>query len=161
MTSRKDQWQYWAHKDEPYSFVTVKDFVEAFQSFHVGQQLGDELANPFDKTKSNPIALTTKKYGVNRKELLRACAGREFLLMKRNSFVYIFKATQVSNIQAIMLFTTYQKYTKLVKNFVYALMKMLNWSVSCILFLGSLCMSCSSFSAYLFSYHDSNIISTN
>ncbi|KAF1858637.1 hypothetical protein Lal_00044670 [Lupinus albus] len=95
VTSRKDQWQYWARKDEPYSFVTVKDFVEAFQSSRVGQQLGDELANPFDKTKSHPIALTTKKYGVCRKELLRACAGREFLLMKRNSFVYIFKVTNL------------------------------------------------------------------
>ncbi|KAK7320707.1 hypothetical protein VNO77_30426 [Canavalia gladiata] len=96
VTSREDQWQYWARKDEPHSFVTVKDFVEAFRSFHVGQQLGDELANPFDKSKGHPNALTTKKYGVNRKELLRACASREYLLMKRNSFVYIFKATQLT-----------------------------------------------------------------
>ncbi|XP_061356268.1 pleiotropic drug resistance protein 1-like isoform X2 [Gastrolobium bilobum] len=95
VTSRKDQWQYWAHKDEPYSFVTVKDFAEAFQLFHIGQKLGDELANPFDKSRCHPNALTTKKYGVNRHELLRACASREFLLMKRNSFVYIFKATQL------------------------------------------------------------------
>ncbi|KAK7320706.1 hypothetical protein VNO77_30425 [Canavalia gladiata] len=95
VTSKKDQWQYWARKDEPYSFVTVKDFAEAFQLFHIGQKLGDELANPFDKSKCHPNALTTKKYGVNRKELLRACASREFLLMKRNSFVYVFKATQL------------------------------------------------------------------
>ena len=102
MTSRKDQWQYWAHKEEPYSFVSVKNFAEAFQSFHIGQQLGDELANPFDKSKCHPYALTTKNYGVKKKELLKACASREFLLMKRNSFVYIFKATQVSIIQALM-----------------------------------------------------------
>ncbi|KAJ1438246.1 P-loop containing nucleoside triphosphate hydrolase [Sesbania bispinosa] len=93
VTSRKDQWQYWARKDEPYSFVTVKDFAQAFQSFHVGHQLGEELANPFDKSKCHPNALTTKKYGINKKELLKACASREFLLMKRNSFVYIFKAS--------------------------------------------------------------------
>ncbi|KAK7384765.1 hypothetical protein VNO78_30466 [Psophocarpus tetragonolobus] len=96
VTSRKDQWQYWARRDEPYSFITVKDFAEAFQSFHIGQQLGDELVNPFDKSKCHPNALTTNKYGVNKKELLRACASREFLLMKRNSFVYIFKATQLT-----------------------------------------------------------------
>ncbi|RYR55112.1 hypothetical protein Ahy_A06g030357 isoform B [Arachis hypogaea] len=95
VTSRKDQWQYWALKDEPYNFVTVKDFAEGFQLFHIGQKLGDELANPFDKSKSHPSALTTKKYGVNKKELLKACASREFLLMKRNSFVYIFKAIQL------------------------------------------------------------------
>ena len=52
MTSRKDQKQYWAQKDEPYNFVTVKEFAEAFQSFHVGQKLGDELATQFDKAKS-------------------------------------------------------------------------------------------------------------
>ena len=86
MTSRKDQEQYWARKDEPYSYVTVKEFAEAFQSFHIGQKLGDELAVPFDKTKGHPAALTTKKYGISKRELLRACTSREFLLMKRNSF---------------------------------------------------------------------------
>ncbi|MED6115266.1 transcription factor [Stylosanthes scabra] len=97
VTSRKDQWQYWARKEEAYNFVTVNDFVEAFKSFHRGQQLSQELANPYEKSKSHPNALTTKKYGVNKKELLKACASREFLLMKRNSFVYVFKATQVSS----------------------------------------------------------------
>ncbi|XP_060676333.1 pleiotropic drug resistance protein 1-like [Ziziphus jujuba] len=90
VTSRKDQEQYWARKDEPYSFISVKEFADAFQSFHVGQMLVNELATPFDKSKSHPAALTTKKYGVTKKELLKACFSREFLLMKRNSFVYIF-----------------------------------------------------------------------
>ena len=100
MTSRKDQEQYWANKDEPYSFVSVKEFAEAFQSFHIGRRLGDELATPFDKSKGHPAALTTKKYGVSMKELFKACVSREFLLMKRNSFVYIFKMFQVSSIRA-------------------------------------------------------------
>ena len=95
MTSRKDQEQYWAQKDEPYNFVTVKEFAEAFQSFHVGWKLGDELATQFDKANSHPAALTTRKYGVKKAELLKACLSREFLLMKRNSFVYIFKFIQV------------------------------------------------------------------
>nr|POF00774.1 pleiotropic drug resistance protein 1 [Quercus suber] len=69
--SRKDQKQYWARKDEPYSFVTVQEFVEAFQSFHVGKSIGDELSVPYDKSKSHPAALTTNKYGVNKKELLK------------------------------------------------------------------------------------------
>ncbi|GAV70531.1 ABC_tran domain-containing protein/ABC2_membrane domain-containing protein/PDR_assoc domain-containing protein, partial [Cephalotus follicularis] len=95
VTSRKDQEQYWALKDEPYNYVTVNEFAEAFQSFHVGQKLGDELATPFDKSKSHPAALTTKKYGVSKKELLKASIAREYLLMKRNSFVYIFKMSQL------------------------------------------------------------------
>eukprot|EP00257_Ricinus_communis_P024854 XP_025012268.1 pleiotropic drug resistance protein 1 isoform X5 [Ricinus communis] len=95
VTSRKDQEQYWAHKDQPYLFVSVNEFSEAFQSFHIGRKLGDELATPFDKSKAHPDSLTTKKYGVSKKELFKACISREYLLMKRNSFVYIFKMTQL------------------------------------------------------------------
>ncbi|XP_020415180.1 pleiotropic drug resistance protein 1 isoform X3 [Prunus persica] len=96
VTSSKDQEQYWACKDEPYSFVTVKEFSEAFQSFHVGQKLRDELSIPFDKRKNHPAALTTKEYGLKMGELLKVCFSREYLLIKRNSFVYIFKLTQLT-----------------------------------------------------------------
>ncbi|KAK3219635.1 hypothetical protein Dsin_013605 [Dipteronia sinensis] len=95
VTSRKDQNQYWARMEESYSFVTVKEFSNAFQSFHVGNRLKFELSNPFDKSKSHPSLLTTNKYGVKRKELLKACFSKELLLMKRNSFVYIFKILQL------------------------------------------------------------------
>lgn len=98
MTSRKDQEQYWAIQDEPYRFVSVKELSEAFQSFHIGRKLGDDLATPFNRSKCHPATLTSKKYGVSRKEVLKACISRELLLMKRNSFVYIFKLFQVSGI---------------------------------------------------------------
>ncbi|TQD71631.1 hypothetical protein C1H46_042845 [Malus baccata] len=96
VTSMKDQEQYWAHKEKPYSFVTSDEFAEALQSFHIGRELGDELAIPFDKSKGNPASLTTKKYGVGKKELYKACMSRQILLMKRNSFIYIFKMIQFS-----------------------------------------------------------------
>ena len=95
VTSKKDQAQYWARKEEPYRFITVKEFAEAFQSFHVGQRLAGDLATEFDKSKNHPAALTTKEYGVKTKELIKACFSREYLLMNRNSFVYIFKFVQV------------------------------------------------------------------
>ncbi|KAG9150960.1 hypothetical protein Leryth_003090 [Lithospermum erythrorhizon] len=98
VTSKKDQRQYWARKDEPYTFVTVSEFAEAFHSFHVGRKIADELAIPFDKSKSHPAALTTEKFGVNKKELLKACTSREYLLMKRNSFVYYFKLFQLTTL---------------------------------------------------------------
>lgn len=98
MTSRKDQEQYWAQKEKPYSFVTSDEFAEALQSFHIGRELGDELAIPFDKSKGNPASLTTKKYGVSKKELYKACMSRQILLMKRNSFIYIFKMIQVTRV---------------------------------------------------------------
>ncbi|KAK6148931.1 hypothetical protein DH2020_016456 [Rehmannia glutinosa] len=91
VTSKKDQQQYWMRVDEPYRFVTVSEFVEAFKSFPVGQKLKDNLASPFDKTKIHPAALTTKRYGTGIKELLKASYEREILLMKRNSFVYFSK----------------------------------------------------------------------
>ncbi|KAK9229255.1 hypothetical protein WN944_022214 [Citrus x changshan-huyou] len=98
VTSRKDQKQYWTHKEKPYRFVTVEEFAEAFQSFHVGQKISDELRTPFDKSKSHRAALTTEVYGVGKRELLKTCISRELLLMKRNSFVYIFKLTQISSV---------------------------------------------------------------
>ncbi|PKA53766.1 Putative pleiotropic drug resistance protein 7 [Apostasia shenzhenica] len=95
VTSRKDQHQYWAHKDEPYTYVSVNEFSEAFQSFHVGLKLGVELSTPFDRSRNHPAALTTSKYGISKMELLKVCIEREWLLMKRNSFVYIFKVVQL------------------------------------------------------------------
>ncbi|GKV35637.1 hypothetical protein SLEP1_g43882 [Rubroshorea leprosula] len=95
VTSRKDQWLYWSCNDKAYSFVTVEEFSEAFQSFHVGRQLKGDLLIPFDKSKSTPAVLTTKKFGVTKNELFKACFSRELLLMKRNSYVYIFRLIQL------------------------------------------------------------------
>ncbi|KAF1859242.1 hypothetical protein Lal_00009826 [Lupinus albus] len=106
VTSRKDQAQYWVRKDQPYRFVNEVQFAEAFQSFHMGRKLGDELAVPFDKSKNHPAALTTEKYGINKTELLKANLSREYLLMKRNSFVYIFKLCQIF-VMAFIAFTLF------------------------------------------------------
>ncbi|PKA64540.1 Pleiotropic drug resistance protein TUR2 [Apostasia shenzhenica] len=103
VTSRKDQQQYWALRDEPYRFVSVTEFSNAFISFHVGRKLERELSTPFDKRKNHPAALTTSRYGVSNMDLLKACFSREFLLMKRNSFVYIFKIFQLILIATIAM----------------------------------------------------------
>ncbi|XVE88989.1 hypothetical protein DITRI_Ditri19aG0114000 [Diplodiscus trichospermus] len=103
VTSKKDQMQYWIRRDQPYRFITANELAEAFQSFHVGMKLGNELGTPFPKTKSHPAALTTTKYGVGMWELLKACISREYLLMKRNSFVYIFKCMQLTLLALITM----------------------------------------------------------
>ncbi|KAL6568097.1 transcription factor [Orobanche hederae] len=105
VTSKKDQQQYWMRVDQPYRFVNVREFVEAFQSFHVGKNLKDFLSSPFDKTKCHQAALTTEKYGTGIKELLKATYAREILLMKRNSFVYLSKILVVVLIALITLTT--------------------------------------------------------
>ncbi|KAA8539163.1 hypothetical protein F0562_025855 [Nyssa sinensis] len=106
VTSKKDQEQYWFKKNELYRYVSVPEFVHQFNSFHIGQKLFNELGIPYDRTKAHPAALVTEKYGISNKDLFKACLSREWLLMKRNSFVYIFKTTQIT-IMSIFTFTVF------------------------------------------------------
>ncbi|GMI90397.1 pleiotropic drug resistance 6, PLEIOTROPIC DRUG RESISTANCE 6, ATP-binding cassette G34 [Hibiscus trionum] len=106
VTSRKDQQQYWCRENEPYRYVSVPKFVEHFNSFHVGQKLDDELRIPYDKSGTHQAALVKEKYGISNWELFKACFAREWLLMKRNSFVYIFKTTQIT-IMSVIAFTVF------------------------------------------------------
>ncbi|KAL8118558.1 hypothetical protein AgCh_016181 [Apium graveolens] len=103
VTSKKDQKQYWLHKDEPYRFITAAEFAEGYQSFHTGVRMGDDLATPYDKSRSHPAALATDKHGISKKELLKAVTAREILLIKRNSFVYIFKLFQLTTVAIVAM----------------------------------------------------------
>ncbi|KAL0390627.1 UNVERIFIED_CONTAM: Pleiotropic drug resistance protein 2 [Sesamum calycinum] len=103
VTSKKDQEQYWFRKNQPYRYVSVPEFAQSFNSFHIGQQLVAELRVPYDKTRAHPAALVKDKYGISNWELFRACFSREWLLMKRSSFVYIFKTTQITIMATIAL----------------------------------------------------------
>ncbi|KAI4304728.1 hypothetical protein MLD38_040203 [Melastoma candidum] len=103
VTSRKDQEQYWYRKNQPYQFISSSEFSRAFFSFHIGQRLAGELRVPFDKSRAHPAALVKEKYGISNWELLKACFARELLLMKRSSFVYIFKTFQITLMATIAL----------------------------------------------------------
>ncbi|KAG5553360.1 hypothetical protein RHGRI_011287 [Rhododendron griersonianum] len=103
VTSKKDQEQYWFKKNQLYRYVSVAEFSQAFYSFHMGQQLAADLSVPYDKTKTHPAALVTEKYGISNRELFKACFDREWLLMKRNIFVHIFKITQITIMSLIAL----------------------------------------------------------
>ncbi|KAI3450683.1 hypothetical protein Pfo_007348 [Paulownia fortunei] len=106
VTSKNDQEQYWCRRNQPYRYVSVPEFAQAFNSFHIGQQLVTELRVPFDKSRTHPAALVKEKYGISNWELFRACFSREWLLMKRSSFVYIFKTTQIT-IMAVIALTVF------------------------------------------------------
>ncbi|XP_008791552.1 ABC transporter G family member 42-like [Phoenix dactylifera] len=95
VTSRKDQEQYWADKHKPYRYISVSEFAQRFRRFHVGLRLENELSVPFDKTRSHKAALVFDKNAVPATELLKASFAKEWLLIKRNSFVYIFKTVQI------------------------------------------------------------------
>ncbi|XP_065855877.1 ABC transporter G family member 39-like [Euphorbia lathyris] len=101
VTSKKDQEQYWYKKDQPYRFISVPEFVQGFYSFHIGQQLVNDLLVPYDKSRAHPAALVTKKYGISNWELFKACFSREWLLCKRNKPVYIFKTAQITMMSII------------------------------------------------------------
>lgn len=106
VTSKKDQQQYWFRKNQPYRYISVPEFVRAFKIVYVGQQLSTDLRVPFDKYRTHPAALVKEKYGISNWELFKAGFAKEWLLMKRNSFVYIFKTTQIT-IMAIIALTVF------------------------------------------------------
>ncbi|GFS35362.1 pleiotropic drug resistance 4 [Actinidia rufa] len=91
--SEKDQEQYW-FRDRRYQYIPVAKFAEAFKSFWVGSDLSRDLAVPFDGRYNHYAALSTSTYGVTRTELLKISFLWQMLLMKRSSFVYIFKFVQ-------------------------------------------------------------------
>eukprot|EP01018_Ginkgo_biloba_P002639 Gb_30095 [translate_table: standard] len=95
VTSKKDQEQYWADKRRPYHYVPVKEFAFRFKQFHAGLRLENELSVPYDKAKSHRAALVFNKYSVPKMEIFKACFAKEWLLVKRNSFVYVFKTVQI------------------------------------------------------------------
>uniref|UniRef100_A0A7N2L6W5 ABC-2 type transporter transmembrane domain-containing protein n=1 Tax=Quercus lobata TaxID=97700 RepID=A0A7N2L6W5_QUELO len=101
--SRKDQAQYWYHMEEPYSYVSVDMFSRKFKESPYGKKLDEELSEPYDKSQSHKDALSFSVYSLSKWELFRACASRELLLMKRNSFIYIFKTTQLFVIACITM----------------------------------------------------------
>ncbi|CAL5209123.1 unnamed protein product [Lathyrus oleraceus] len=116
VTSRKDQEQYWFIRDKPYHYISVPEFVTYFNNYSIGQQLTQELEVPYDRAKTHPAALVKDKYGISKLELFKACFAREWLLMKRSAFIYIFKTSQIvimSLIAMTVFFRTEMKYGKL------------------------------------------------
>lgn len=95
VTSKKDQEQYWADKSKPYRYIKVTEFANSFKRFHVGLRLENELSVPFDKSSNHKAALVYTKNSVPAMKILRASFDKEWLLIKRNSFVYIFKTAQI------------------------------------------------------------------
>ncbi|XVF22007.1 hypothetical protein REPUB_Repub12eG0137400 [Reevesia pubescens] len=93
-TLRKDQAQYWYHMDRPHSYVSTDKFVAAFKEFHAGHRLNEELCTPFNKIEDHKNALSFNTYSLGKLELFKACLAREWLLMKRNSYLYAFKSAQ-------------------------------------------------------------------
>ncbi|KAI9109270.1 hypothetical protein K1719_019893 [Acacia pycnantha] len=106
VTSKKDQGQYWYRTDTPYNYVSADEFSQIFKTSYWGRSLNDELSKPCDKSQSQKNALSFSKYSLGKWKLFKACMRREILLMKRNSFIYVFKTAQLT-ITAIITMTVF------------------------------------------------------
>ncbi|XP_052192050.1 pleiotropic drug resistance protein 3-like [Diospyros lotus] len=94
--SVKDQAQYWHRTEQIHRFVSVDMFSRKFKESASGKKLDEELLEQFMTSKSHKDALCFHKYSLSKWVLFRACMSREFLLMRRNSFVYVFKSAQLT-----------------------------------------------------------------
>ncbi|XP_057500295.1 ABC transporter G family member 32-like [Actinidia eriantha] len=103
VVSKKDQEQYWAVPDRPYRYIPVVKFAEAFRLFHTGKNLCEELNVPFNRCYNHPAALSTSRYGMKNRELLETNFNWQLLLMKRNSFIYVFKFIQLLFVASITM----------------------------------------------------------
>ncbi|GMI97568.1 polar auxin transport inhibitor sensitive 1, PLEIOTROPIC DRUG RESISTANCE 9 [Hibiscus trionum] len=106
--SRKDQAQYWYNTELPYSYVSVDVFSQLFRESPLGKRINEDLSEPYDKSQCHKNALSFNDYSVSKWEIFRACMSREYLLMRRNSFLYIFKLTQLVII-AVVTMTAFLK----------------------------------------------------
>ncbi|KAJ0976761.1 hypothetical protein J5N97_012235 [Dioscorea zingiberensis] len=95
VASKKDQDKYWSNENQrPFRYISALEFSNSFKTFHIGQQIYEQ-----SKTSHPATAVVDTKiriYGVSNWRLFKACFSREWLLMKRNSFLYIFKTTQIA-----------------------------------------------------------------
>ncbi|XP_059648379.1 pleiotropic drug resistance protein 3-like [Cornus florida] len=101
--SRKDQAQYWHRSGQSHSYVSVDEFSRKFKESSFGKKLDQELSKPLMKSQSQNSAISFHVYSLSKWTLFKACMTREFLLMKRNSFVYVFKSIQVIVIASITM----------------------------------------------------------
>lgn len=83
--------------------MSVDTLSTIFKESSYGRKLDEELAKPLVKSKGQKDALSFDVYSLPKRTLFKACLRREFLLMKRNSFVYVFKSVQLFIIASITM----------------------------------------------------------
>ncbi|KAH7835973.1 hypothetical protein Vadar_031613 [Vaccinium darrowii] len=102
--SRKDQAQYWHKDEESCSYISVDMLSKKFKESTYGKKLDEELSQPFMEC-SNKKASSFGMYSLSKWALFTACMSRECLLMRRNSFLYVFKLIQLVIIGSITMAT--------------------------------------------------------
>ncbi|XP_028104411.1 pleiotropic drug resistance protein 3-like isoform X2 [Camellia sinensis] len=101
--SKKDQAQYWHQAEQPCNYISADMFSKKFKESNFGKKLDDELSKQFMKPQSHKNAISFSIYSLSKWALFRACISRELLLMRRNSFIYVFKLVQLVIIASITM----------------------------------------------------------
>ncbi|KAJ0517456.1 putative ABC-type sulfate transporter [Helianthus annuus] len=103
VVSRKDQAAYWCRTEEAYNYVSVQTLSMRFKQSCSGKEIDDDISKPFTRLQNHEDAISFHVYSLSKWDLFKACMSRELLLMKRNSFVYIFKTVQLTIIAVITM----------------------------------------------------------
>nr|XP_043620927.1 pleiotropic drug resistance protein 3-like isoform X2 [Erigeron canadensis] len=103
VVSRKDQGTYWCRSKETYTYVSVDTLSMKYKESNLGKQVNDKISEPFTRAKSHEDAISFDVYSLSKWALFKACMSKEVLLMKRNSFIYIFKTVQLIIIAVITM----------------------------------------------------------
>ncbi|MFS7986606.1 putative ABC-type sulfate transporter [Helianthus anomalus] len=103
VVSRKDQGTYWCRTEEAYDYVSVDTLSMKFKESYLGKEINDDISKPFTRLQNHEDAISFHVYSLSKWDLFKACMSREILLMKRNSFLYIFKTVQLTIIAVITM----------------------------------------------------------
>ncbi|PWA74787.1 pleiotropic drug resistance protein 3 [Artemisia annua] len=103
VVSRKDQANYWSRTEQEYSYISVQTLSMKFKESDMGKEVSQDISKPFTRLPSHENAISFDVYSLSKWALFKACMSREILLMKRNSFVYIFKTVQLFIIAVITM----------------------------------------------------------
>ncbi|WOH13107.1 hypothetical protein DCAR_0832616 [Daucus carota subsp. sativus] len=111
VTSRKDQGQYWFKSEIPYRYVTVDEFSEKSEMWHLDGKIWSDnelprTAKDFQCDENLPQKDKNNKYSMTKWQLFKACMDREVLLTRRNLSTNIIKSMQLLVI-AFIVMTTY------------------------------------------------------
>jgi ABC-type multidrug transport system ATPase subunit len=96
VTSPKDQGQYWSDNDRKYKYVSVQNFINAFANTDTAKRTQGKLAAPVVINEKAEDPLTKRTWANTQSKLLKATLRREFTLIQRTFFIYIFRSTQVA-----------------------------------------------------------------
>ncbi|GJW85259.1 AAA+ ATPase domain-containing protein [Tanacetum coccineum] len=108
VVSKKDQAQYWYRTEQAYTYVSVPTLSMRFKESSFGKEIKEDISKPFTRLPCHENAMSFDVYSLSKWNLFKACMSREILLMKRNSFLYIFKFVQLF-IVALITMTVFSR----------------------------------------------------